>query len=373
MTGRGLRILMVTPRSPLAAGGVERYVWEVSSRLAARGAHVEILCSDPGGRESGHRLHDGLLIRSVRAWPANRDWYFAPAIWSEIEPGAWDVVHVQSYHTLVAPLAMLRALSLRTPYCVTFHSGGHSSSLRNRSRPLQRRLLRPLLVRADALVAIARFEVDLYSQALGIPRSRFHLIPVGTDLKLSPDATTANGDGGALLASIGRLERYKGHQHVIAALPYVLESLPDARLVVVGTGPHEPALRTLATELGVGGRVEFTSVRAGDTDGMAGLLSGVALVVLMSEHETHPQVALEAAAARRRLLVADDGAGLRELARDGLADIVAHNSSPRALAHAILGALAKPPPSVRPQLASWDECVERLLALYATIAGSRSR
>jgi len=54
-----------------------------------------------------------------------------------------DLVHVQSYHTLVAPLAMLRALLLRVPYVVTFHGGGHSLGHRNRARRLQRRFLRP--------------------------------------------------------------------------------------------------------------------------------------------------------------------------------------------------------------------------------------
>jgi hypothetical protein len=42
---------------------------------------------------------------------------------------------------------------------------------------------------------------------------------------------------------------------------------------------------------------------------MAELLATVSLVVLMSEFETHPLVALEAAAAGCRLLVAD-GSGL---------------------------------------------------------------
>ena len=69
-------------------------------------------------------------------------------------------------------------------------------------------------------------------------------------------------------------------------------------------------------------RVEFTSLAPGDRAGMATLLGGVSLVVLMSEYETHPLVGLEAAAARRRLLVADDHAGLRELSEDGLARLI---------------------------------------------------
>src|SRR5947207_257771 len=100
---------------------------EVGRRLAASGAEVEVLCSEPGGPAVAEQRRDGILIRSVRAWPADRDLYLAPGIWREMARRPWDIVHVQSYHTLVAPLAMLRALTLRIPYVVTFHGGGHSS------------------------------------------------------------------------------------------------------------------------------------------------------------------------------------------------------------------------------------------------------
>ena len=35
------------------------------------------------------------------------DFYVAPGIYRELKRGEWDIVHVQSYHTFVAPLAML--------------------------------------------------------------------------------------------------------------------------------------------------------------------------------------------------------------------------------------------------------------------------
>jgi glycosyltransferase involved in cell wall biosynthesis/GT2 family glycosyltransferase len=365
-----LRVLMVTPRSPLAQGGVERHVMEVSRRIAASGAEVEVLCSAPGETAS-EEAHDGVTIRSVRAWPANRDWCLAPGIWREMARRPWDVVHVQSYHTLVAPLAMLRALILGIPYVVTFHGGGHSSELRNRSRGAQRLLLRPLLRRACRLVAVARFEIEQYGEELGVPPDRFALIPNGTDLAF---ATTAIADppptpsnGGPILATIGRLERYKGHGRVIAALPHVLEREPGARLLIVGSGPYEADLRRQAAELGLDGKVEFTSIPAGEPSAMAALLHGVSLVVLMSDFETHPLVALEAAAAGRRLLVADSS-GLAELAADGFARAIPLDESPTGVAEAVIEELSKPPPTERPTLASWDECAGELLALYRSIA-----
>jgi glycosyltransferase involved in cell wall biosynthesis/GT2 family glycosyltransferase len=373
--GGPLRVLMVTPRSPLEQGGVERHVMEVSRRIAAAGAEVEVLCTEPGGAKLDAQTRDGVEIRTVRSWPADRDWCMAPGIWREIGRRPWDLVHVQSYHTLVAPLAMLRALTLGIPYVVTFHGGGHSSELRNRSRRAQRLLLRPLLRRAARLVAVARFEVEQYGAELGLPPERFALIPNGTDLAFSTQAgdegPAAAQNGHPTIATIGRLERYKGHHRVIAALPTVLEQEPEARLLVVGSGPYEADLRSQAEGLGVAGSVEFISVPADDPAAMAALLRRVSLVVLLSEFETHPLVGLEAAAAGRRLLVADSS-GLTELADDGLARAIPLDETADGVGAAVIEELGKPPPEGRPTLTSWDDCAAALLDLYGATAGRRS-
>jgi glycosyltransferase involved in cell wall biosynthesis/GT2 family glycosyltransferase len=370
---KALRVLMVTPRSPLAQGGVERHVMEVSRRMAAAGVHVEVLCSDPEVRGTVTETRQGVPIHTVRAWPRNRDYHLAPRIWREMGRTDWDIVHVQSYHTLVAPLAMSRALSSGVPYVVTFHGGGHSSELRNRMRGAQMRLLRPLLARAARLVAVARFEIEEYGAALGVPPEKFALIPNGTDLSFSVDGA-AEEPASPTLASIGRLERYKGHHRVLAAFPAVLAREPEARLLIVGQGPYEPELRRQAADLGVGERVEFTSVPPEDPAGMAALLGRVSLVVLMSDFETHPLVGLEAAAARRRLLVADRG-GLAELAADGFARAIAADASPEAIAAAVVEELDCPPPQHSPNIATWDECAATLIDLYESIhrSGHMSR
>jgi glycosyltransferase involved in cell wall biosynthesis/GT2 family glycosyltransferase len=364
-----LRVLMVTPRSPLRQGGVEKHVMEVSRRLLAAGVGVEVLCTEPGGPPVSEEVRDGVRIRSVRAWPANRDWCFAPRLWREMSRRPWDLVHVQSYHTFVAPLAMLRALRLGLPYVLTFHGGGHSSGLRNQIRVTQRRALRPLLARAARLIAVARFEIEQYGRELRLEPERFVLIPNGTDLAFADAPSPAPGasNGRTTIATIGRLERYKGHHRVLAAFPEVLKLDPEAVLEVVGSGPYEAELRQQAEQLGVADRVEFGSVPPDQPAAMAELLSHVSLVVLMSEFETHPLVALEAAAAGCRLLVAD-ASGLAELAHDGFARAVPLEESPAGLAQAVVEELGKPAPTKRPRLSSWDDCAEALLELYRSLA-----
>jgi len=366
------RVLMVTPRSPLGQGGVERHVMEVSRRLASAGVHVEVLCSDPGGRAAGEQIAAGVLVRAVRAWPADRDWCFAPGLWRAIARADADVVHVQSYHTFVGPTAMLRAWTLGIPYLLTFHGGGHSLLHRNRLRRLQRLLLRPLLAHASRLVAVAPFEIEQYGRELRIPAERFALIPNGSDLTAADLGIAGSSNGhssshGPVIATIGRLERYKGHHRVIAALPYVLEQRPDARIVVVGSGPYEQELRAAAAAAGVVDRVEFTSVPAGDRRGMWDLLQSVSLVALLSDFETHPITALEAASAHRRLLVSRRG-GLIDLINDGTASGIEPDAPPREVASAIVAGLDRPAPTKTPLLSTWEQCASALLDLYRSVA-----
>ena len=213
---------------------------------------------------------------------------------------------------------------------------------------------------------MARFEVDLYSRELRLPREKFVLIPNGTDLEFDASRIPTPAKAPPVFATIGRLERYKGHHRVIAALPHVLERRPDASLLVVGKGPFEDELRRQAAELNVGDRVEFTSVPGDDREAMAALLGRVSLVVLLSDFETHPLVALEAAAAGRHLLVAN-GSGLGELADNGLARSVGPDASAEDVGEAIAEDLGRPPEQRELRLTTWDECAGALLDLYQSV------
>lgn len=360
-----LRVLMVTPRYFPLIGGVETHVDQVARRLVQSGADVTVLTTDPGGKLPQREERDGVTIERVRAWPAERDYYFAPGLVDVIARGSWDLMHCQSYHTLVAPLAMATALRSRLPYVVTFHGGGHSSRLRNAIRSPQWALLRPLLARATRLVAVARFEISLYGQRLRVPSERFALIPNGADLPVTAQPLPPLTDA-PLIASVGRLERYKGHQRAIAALPRVLDRYPKARLRIVGTGPYEENLRQMAQGLGIAGHVEIGGIAPTDRQGMAEVLTRSSVVTLLSEYETHPIAAMEALAVGRPVVVADTS-GLSELAARGLARSVPLDGSSKQVAAAILEQLERPLVPPRLDLPTWDDCAAGLLTLYRSI------
>lgn len=359
-----MRILIVTPRDPRTQGGVERHVAEVARRHAAAGHEVLVLCGDAEGEAPRTERVEGYEIRVLPAHPRGRDWFLVPALWREIRRARPEIVHLQSYHTLVPPLAMVRALTLRLPYVLTFHGGGHSSGLRNRARTAQRLLQRPLLARAAKLVAVARFEIEEYGRELRLGPEHFVLIPNGTDLTFA--AGEPDRSGPPTVASVGRLERYKGHRRVIEAFAEVVPLVPDARLQIVGSGPDEAELRALADRLGIGERVEITSVPADRPEAMAELLRKVSVFALLSEFETHPIAAVEAAASGCRLVVADIG-GTGELAAAGIARGVPPDAPAKSVASVIAEELGKPPQKARPDVLGWDECAALLIDLYRSI------
>lgn len=362
---RALRVLMATPRFSPDVGGVETHVYEVARRLVQKKVDVTVLTTDRRGHLPIFEELEGVQVRRVRAWPANRDWYLAPDVYRIITRGSWDLVHVQSYHTFVAPFAMQAAWTARIPYVVTFHGGGHSSALRNAVRGIQWQFLRPWLARAQRLIAVAKFEMELYGRALRIPLERFILIPNGFDITRPNDGAISDSNG-TLILSIGRLERYKGHQRVIAALPHVVAQKPDARLRIVGAGPCENELRHMAQQLGVSDRVEIRGIPSSDRQGMVRLLQSASLVTLLSDYETHPISVLEALSFQRPVLVAENS-GMRELAERGWARSVPTHSAPTEIAEAMLGQLNTPLVPQQIDVFTWDDCARQLLQLYQSL------
>lgn len=363
---------MVSPRFFPASGGVELHTREVATRVVAAGQHVTVLTTNPTGRLPARETIDGVDIVRVRPWTGQSDLFFAPDIYSVVRRGGWDVVHCQGYQTLVPPVAMLGALRARIPFVLTFHGGGHSSRLRNRVRGIQRALLQPLLARASRLIAVAEFELSLFGDRLGIPRSHFVVIPTGANLP-SVGSPVALGGPDPIIASVGRLERYKGHHRLIEALPAILRERPDARVWIAGSGPYEGPLRALAERLSVADRVDIRVVPTTDRTAMATELSKVALVVLLSEYETQPAAVLEGLALGRPALVADTS-GLSELARRGLATAIPLESTPEHVAAAVLAQLRDPllpPPDL--ELPTWESCTRDLMALYQEVARKPAR
>lgn len=362
--GRALRIAYVTARYLPETGGTEIHTHEVAQRISARGADVTVLATTRDPTVPREEVEGAVRVRRVPARPRSRDYFFAPSLPSAVRAASPDLLHCQGYHTFVAPMAMWAALRASIPYVVTFHSGGHSSRLRVMARPAQARILRPLLVRAHALVAVSEFEADLFADRLEIARERFAVIPSGIDLPAA-ESPVETSDG-QLVLSVGRVESYKGHDRIIEALPALRARRPDTRLRILGSGPHEPQLRRLAERLGVGDAVEIGPTTGGRGE-LAKLLNRAAAVTALSEYESQGLAVQEAVGLGRPVLVSQ-GSALDELS--GYPNVVAvpPDAGPQQVADAVV-ALFETPASDAPPMQTWDDCVNALADLYRVTMG----
>ncbi len=170
-------------------------------------------------------------------------------------------------HLVDGSLVGLAAARLaRTPAIFTAHHSHelpfHGRRLRAVDRACERlcaRVLAPSQQVAETLTALA-----------GVPPAKIRVIHHGFDLRrLDPaavtPATVPEGDG-PLLGTIGRLFPLKGQAELLRALATV----PDVRLLVVGTGDGAP-LQALARELGIDGRVTFAGPRGDVPEVLAAL------------------------------------------------------------------------------------------------------
>lgn len=371
------RVLQVVQRFFPEIGGTETHVAEVAGRLSSQGEFdVTVLTTDRSGELPRSASVDGLPVIRRRSWPRHQDFYLSPGLAPVIARGGWDLVHFQGVHTLVPPVGMLAARAARIPYVLTFHSGGHSSPRRTAGRDLQWRVLAPLLRRADRLVAVSRFERGHFSAAAGIDPDRFVVIPNGGVLPPTPaDLLPVPGR----IVSSGRLEKYKGHHHAIMALPLVRQQVPEAHLVILGSGPYEPVLRALAAELQVSEAVTIRSLPPADRGGMARELASSSVMAALSSYEAHPVGIMEAVTLGLPV-VGFDTAGTGDLVEDGLVTGISPQATTAEIADVLAATLRRVQaggPSrhepVQLDLPTWDSSAAGLAAVYREVLARPGR
>lgn len=361
---------MVAARYFPFMGGIESHIYEVGRRLVARGHRVGVLTADPSGALPARETAEGLEIVRVPTWLPKSDFCLAPGLVAELDAQAWDVVHVQGYHTFSAPFGMAASIWKKLPFVLTFHSGGHSSAMRNRVRGLQHAILSPLARRAKRLIAVSRFEAESFSSQMGIPRDRFTVVPNGASLP-APTIAPNDDENGPLIVSLGRLERYKGHHRVIDAFVELRRKHPTARLRVLGDGPYKEELLRLVRSLGLEESVLVGSIPAKERHAMANLLAAASLVVLFSEYEAHPVAVMEALSLGIPVLTSDTS-GFRELTEKGWTRAISIRSTTEELAQALIEGITSKSGASGISLPSWDDCADQLVAVYRSALQSRS-
>jgi glycogen synthase len=201
------------------------------------------------------------------------------------------------------------------------------------------------LKRADAVTCICEgLRRDIVAR--GVPSQRVTVIPNAVDTSAfvfaarPDDALKAELGltGRTVIGFIGSFYAYEGLDLLLEALPRILHARSDVRVLLVGGGPHEQALREHTTRLTMDAKVLFVG-RVPHAE-IQRYYSIVDIFVYprrsmrLTELVT-PLKPLEAMA-QGQVLVASDVGGHRELIRDGETGVLFRAGSAESLAQAIL-------------------------------------
>lgn len=223
------------------------------------------------------------------------------------------------------------------------HGSTHEGSLRYR---LTRRMETHALRQAHHVFTICEgLRGDIVAR--GIPPAKVTVIPNAVDIEAfepggQPDAalkTSLGLDGAIVVGFIGSFYAYEGLDLLLQALPALLQRRPEVRLLLVGGGPQDAALKAQAQALGVAGQVIFTGrVPHAEVQRYYDLIDVLAYPrhsMRLTELVT-PLKPLEAMA-QGRVLVASDVGGHKELIRHGETGWFFEAGKAEALCDAIVG------------------------------------
>jgi phosphatidylinositol alpha-1,6-mannosyltransferase len=143
----------------------------------------------------------------------------------------------------------------------------HGEELTNWGRGRKFALMCFVFRRADAVLANSDFTRDTLVGVLGVDPGRIAVVyPTVDENRFRPGLSGEDlraglglSKGQRLILSVGRLQRRKGFDSVIRALPLLLQEGIDAHYAVIGIGDDAEYLQRLAAELGVSDRVHLLS------------------------------------------------------------------------------------------------------------------
>lgn len=321
-------------------GGIETLLKSWCEGFVKAGDDVECVVAGRSPR-TVHEVAAGVRVTRLASWGSAASVSLCPLYPGAARSRRADIVHAHFPNPL-ADLAVVCA-----PASAKVVVSWHSDIIRQRSlmwayRPLQAALLR----RADCVVVATPRHWE-FSPWLAAWREKVEVIPFGLELerfspqRVNPEAVAAwreRAGGRRIALNVGRFVGYKGQRHAIEALGKV----PDTELWLVGGGPLETDLRTVAASVGVSDRVRFL----GDvTDGqLPEVYHACDLFVFPSitPNEAFGLVQVEAMACGKPVVACNLRSGVPWVCRDGETGLIVPPGDAGELAGAMLRLLHSP-------------------------------
>jgi glycosyltransferase involved in cell wall biosynthesis len=152
----------------------------------------------------------------------------------------------------------------------------------------------------DVIISISRHTTDSLVKA-GVKKD-IRTIPLGVDLSLILSAPVSNVDSDMIY--VGRLLSHKNVDMLIRAVAKLKSNKPDISCVIVGEGPEQEKLESLAKDLDLNSNVTFMKFIENSSE-LYGIMKASKVFVFPSNREGFGLIALEANAAGLPVLTLD--------------------------------------------------------------------
>ncbi len=362
-----MRALVLTEVFPPKIGGSGRHLWELYRRMP-KGSYVIAAGEDPE-QAAFDATHDLDLHRVPLSFPSV---FIRPSTLSHYRGalGALRKIIRENEITCVhagrsVPEGFLAWMLKRTmgiPY-ICFAHGEEINPSNTEEAPAwhQRRIyhsrelalvLGLVLRNASRMIVSSRNARRILTTRWGMPETKISLLHPAVDTSRfrpahrAPETRARLGWGDRpVVLTVGRLQKRKGHDVLISALPELRRAVPKILYAIVGSGEEREALERLAAETDVTEHVQFLDEISDDelieayqqcdlfalpNRQIGGDIEGIGIVLL------------EAQAAGRPVLAGDSG-GTSETMRIPETGLVVPCDGPDQLTRSLAELLADPP------------------------------
>jgi len=348
--------------------GVLSVVMNLSSHLKVLGNEVDILAVDTANNFPRIENVAGVTIKRFKAKSIFKRVvpYREFSLFLKNNLREYDVIHVHGYGALPCLLAAHVLQRYKGTKVIVFTPHYHTTS--GRVNNILKLIydfgwLNNLKIFAK-IIFVSKSERDLFFKRFG-EQEKSSVVYNGVNLKLIQEAKPFENDD-SIIMYVGGLRTYKNIDNIVRTMTFMPEKY---KLVIIGSGPQEPALREMTARIGLTNRIQILSNVS--TPDLYRWYKTCRVLVNLSEYEAFGIVLIEALAAGKRV-VCSDIPSFKEIASefDGIHPVAEFGHNPELLAKIIQQiALLSSPVSNNLQRLDWVNLAREVNSMYCELDG----